>query len=212
MPERDLGPARAQTQSSSGSQSALGGCAAAFWKSLFSGSGGWCICLFCLPAQGCPGHQVDGVLARLSVYPGARAPLLHLRVTGPSPQALQRLVMPWSGGSGLTASPPSLLPIASCQAEIVKRLSGICAQIIPFLTQEVSGLGGGMGSGAGRRVGEGVWLDATGTGSAGWPGGLGTGWAGALGMEGGVLAEGGEGGSSLQPGCLGPSPGCVALG
>uniref|UniRef100_A0A2K5RF43 TLE family member 2, transcriptional corepressor n=1 Tax=Cebus imitator TaxID=2715852 RepID=A0A2K5RF43_CEBIM len=29
------------------------------------------------------------------------------------------------------------------QAEIVKRLSGICAQIIPFLTQEVSGPGGG---------------------------------------------------------------------
>lgn len=40
---------------------------------------------------------------------------------------------------------PRSLPITSCQAEIVKRLSGICAQIIPFLTQEVSGPGAGQG-------------------------------------------------------------------
>lgn len=56
------------------------------------------------------------------------------------------------GGEGLTPlqrlslqegaqSPPSMaIPADSCfllQAEIVKRLSAICAQIIPFLTQEV---------------------------------------------------------------------------
>uniref|UniRef100_A0A8C9M472 TLE family member 2, transcriptional corepressor n=1 Tax=Panthera tigris altaica TaxID=74533 RepID=A0A8C9M472_PANTA len=40
------------------------------------------------------------------------------------------------------------------QAEIVKRLSGICAQIIPFLTQEVSGLLGQRGAG---RWGAGGW-------------------------------------------------------
>ena len=40
---------------------------------------------------------------------------------------------------------PRSLAITSCQAEIVKRLSGICAQIIPFLTQEVSGPGAGQG-------------------------------------------------------------------
>lgn len=34
---------------------------------------------------------------------------------------------------------PHPQPVSSFQAEIVKRLSGICAQIIPFLTQEVRG-------------------------------------------------------------------------
>lgn len=59
---------RTQTQSSVESQSVLGSCAAAFWESLFSGSGGWCICPS-LPGQGLLGHQVAGLLARLSFWP-----------------------------------------------------------------------------------------------------------------------------------------------
>ena len=30
------------------------------------------------------------------------------------------------------------------QAEIVKRLNGICAQVLPYLSQEVSGAPGGL--------------------------------------------------------------------
>lgn len=62
------------------------------------------------------------------------SPPLHLLVTAPYLPGFAKAYYVWSEGP-----PPSLLPIVSCQAEIVKRLSGICAQIIPFLTQEVSG-------------------------------------------------------------------------
>lgn len=54
------------------------------------------------------------------------------------------------GGQDGAQSPPSLvIPADTCflpQAEIVKRLSAICAQIIPFLTQEVRRRGGGSAS------------------------------------------------------------------
>ncbi|ELV09271.1 Transducin-like enhancer protein 2 [Tupaia chinensis] len=50
-----------------------------------------------------------------------------------SPSALQRGCC--GARAGWRLSTPST-PVSSCQAEIVKRLSGICAQIIPFLTQE----------------------------------------------------------------------------
>uniref|UniRef100_A0A8I3NHB0 TLE family member 2, transcriptional corepressor n=1 Tax=Canis lupus familiaris TaxID=9615 RepID=A0A8I3NHB0_CANLF len=59
------------------------------------------------------------------------SPPLHLLVTAPYLPGFAKAYYVWSEGP-----PPSLLPIVSCQAEIVKRLSGICAQIIPFLTQE----------------------------------------------------------------------------
>lgn len=79
----------------------------------------------------------------------------------------------------------------------MKRLSGICAQIIPFLTQEVSGLRGGDG--------ERSWKKGGGGGLAGchrhwfcwvaWGPGHWLGWG--LRDGGGVLAEGEEGG--LKP-------------
>lgn len=40
-------------------------------------------------------------------------------------------------GAGCLPPVPSIL-LLPCQAEIVKRLSAICAQMVPFLTQEVS--------------------------------------------------------------------------
>ncbi|XP_022348452.1 transducin-like enhancer protein 2, partial [Enhydra lutris kenyoni] len=66
------------------------------------------------------------------------------------------------------------------QAEIVKRLSGICAQIIPFLTQEVSGPCWGRGElEAWRRVAGSEWWALV---PLGGPGGGGH-WAGAGGFR-----------------------------
>lgn len=73
---------------------------------------------------------------------------------------------PGATQEGLPSQPP---PVASRQAEIVKRLSGICAQIIPFLTQEVSGPRGAEGRLEDGRAGSGGWPRA----STGWRRGLG---------------------------------------
>lgn len=112
----------------------------------------------------------------LSVCPRARASLASVTLFAPagdSPppnptpsfteaRAAQEL-RGWSQ-SPFEHPPPT---IASRQAEIVKRLSGICAQIVPFLTQEVSGPGGGGRAATGRSG----LLDFAGPGSAGWPAG-----------------------------------------
>lgn len=90
-----------------------------------------------------------------SPFPLAAAPEGH----GPSQD-------PGATQEGPPSQPP---PVASRQAEIVKRLSGICAQIIPFLTQEVSGPRGAEGRLEDGRAGSGGWPRA----STGWRRGLG---------------------------------------
>lgn len=78
--------------------------------------------------------------------------LIYRDVTVPSPWLQpQRTVGPARTHKPLGGPALQAPPVASRQAEIVKRLSGICAQIIPFLTQEVSGPRGARGR-AGRRL------------------------------------------------------------
>lgn len=79
---------------------------------------------------------------------------------------------PWAQpGPRCHSGGPALPAPSRCfrQAEIVKRLSGICAQIIPFLTQEVSGPRGAEGRLEDGRAGSGGWPRA----STGWRRGLG---------------------------------------
>lgn len=120
--------------------------------------------------------RLHSLLARPSVCPRARASLASVTLFAPAGDsappptpASQRLVLSGSRGAAepLRAPPPT---IASRQAEIVKRLSGICAQIVPFLTQEVSGPGGAAGQ---LQEDRGCWILQ----AQALPGGLGgTGW------------------------------------